>query len=81
MATAATWRLASRDGSAQRAQVRTGASINTVDTPDFDGSNRRQAYSIGGSYAVKASVFVDGQFTGGSDPVGQQWGVAARFVY
>ncbi len=62
-----------------RAQVRTGASINTVDA-DFDGS-RRQAYSIGGSYAVKGSVYVDAQFTGGSDPVGQQWGVAARFVY
>ena len=62
-----------------RAVVRTGLSVNAADTAD--GGEGRQAYSVGGSYAVKASVYVDGQFTTGNDRAGRQWGVAARFVY
>jgi hypothetical protein len=62
-----------------RAMVRSGLSLNTADTSD--GSDPRRAYSVGASYAVKASVYVDGQFTTGNDAAGRQWGVAARFVY
>jgi hypothetical protein len=53
--------------------------VNAADTAD--GGDRRQAYSVGGSYAVKASVYVDGHFTTGNERAGSQWGVAARFVY
>ncbi|MBA2304307.1 MAG: conjugal transfer protein TraF [Acidobacteria bacterium] len=63
-----------------RASVRTGVSINTADDAQIPGS-ARQAYSLGASYAVKASVYVDGHVTGGNDRAGHQWGLAARFVY
>jgi hypothetical protein len=63
-----------------RVLVRGGVSINTVDEDDADGLDRR-AYSVGGSYAAKASLYVDGQFTTGSERAGWQWGLAARFVY
>ncbi|HJR62016.1 MAG TPA: conjugal transfer protein TraF [Vicinamibacterales bacterium] len=63
-----------------RAVVRGGVSINTVEEPELDGAARR-AYSLGASYAVKASVYVDGHFATGNDRAGHQWGVAARFVY
>jgi hypothetical protein len=63
-----------------RASVRTGVSVNTASDEGLDGS-ARQAYSVGGSYAVKASVHVDGHFTTGNDRAGRQWGLAARFVY
>jgi hypothetical protein len=62
-----------------RALVRAGVSVNTADSSDGDAG--RQAYSAGGSYAVKASVYVDGHFTAGNERAGRQWGVAARFVY
>ena len=64
----------------QRAMVRTGASIDTLDT-SLTGLNREPAYSVGGSYAVKASIHVDAHYTTGNDRVGHQWGLAARFVY
>jgi hypothetical protein len=64
---------------ATRVLVRSGASVNTVDDPD-DGPSQR-AFSVGGSYAVRASVYVDGHFSTGTARAGQQWGVAARFVY
>jgi hypothetical protein len=62
-----------------RVHVRSGFSFNTVDADDDRGS--RRAYSVGGSFAVRSAVFVDGHFTAGNDRAGQQWGVAARFVY
>ena len=64
---------------AARAMVRTGLSVNTADASDE--GDTRQAYSLGGSYAVKASIYIDGHFTTGNDRAGRQWGVAARFVY
>lgn len=63
-----------------RALVRTGISVNTAGGSS-DTSGPRQAYSIGGSYAAKASVYVDGHLTTDGDRTGRQWGVAARFVY
>ena len=60
-----------------RVVVRAGASFNTVGGE----SAERQAFSLGGSYAAKAAVFIDGHFTTGSRNTGQQWGIAARFVY
>jgi hypothetical protein len=57
--------------------VRAGASFNTVGGEAAE----RQAFSVGGSYAAKASVFIDGHFRTGSRNAGQQWGIAARFVY
>ena len=62
-----------------RVRVRSGFSVNTVDNVgEEDG---RQAFSVGGSFAALASVFVDGHFTSGNDRAGHQWGVSARFVY
>jgi hypothetical protein len=60
-----------------RVLVRAGATFNTV---GGEGAERR-AFSVGGSYAARASVFVDGHFTTGNERAGHQWGLAARFVY
>lgn len=57
--------------------VRAGASFNTVGGELAE----RQAFSVGGSYAARASIFIDGHYTTGNDNAGQQWGIAARFVY
>ena len=62
-----------------RIHVRSGFSLNTAD-PD-DESDPRRAFSVGGSFAAWASVFVDGHFTTGNDRAGTVWGLAARFVY
>lgn len=63
-----------------RAYVRSGLSFNTVDTPGIE-DERGLAYSIGGSYAPKAAIFIDGQLTTGDDRTGRRWSVATRFVY
>lgn len=65
---------------ARRAFVRSGLSLNTLED-DGSPDSRRTAYSFGGSYAVRGSVFVDGHYTTGGDRTGRAWGVAARFVY
>jgi hypothetical protein len=65
---------------ARRAFVRSGIRVNTLDDDGMD-DFRRTAYSVGGSYAVRGSVFVDGHYTTGGDRTGREWGVAARFVY
>ena len=66
---------------ASRLLVRTGFSLNTVDdNGDIDGSARK-AYSVGASYAARASVYIDGHFTTGNDRAGRQWGLSARFLY
>jgi hypothetical protein len=62
-----------------RIHVRSGFSFNTADPDDDDAA--RRAFSVGGSFAARASVFVDGHFTTGNDRAGSAWGVAARFVY
>lgn len=65
---------------APRALVRSGMSVNTVEASDRAGT-ARAAYSVGGSYAARASVYIDGHFTTGDARAGNQWGIAARFVY
>ena len=65
---------------ARRVIVRGGAALNTVDDGP-SGSSSRRAVSMGGSYAARASVYIDSHFTTGNDRTGHQWGVAARFVY
>lgn len=60
-----------------RVLVRAGATFNTAGGDIAE----RQAFSVGGSFAARAAVFVDGHFTTGSENAGHQWGVAARFVY
>jgi hypothetical protein len=65
---------------ARRAYVRSGIRLNTLDDDGLD-DFRRTAYSVGGSYAVRGSVFVDGHYTTGGDRTGREWGIAARFVY
>ena len=62
-----------------RIHARSGFAFNTAE-PDDDGPSRR-AFSVGGSFAVRAAVFVDGHFTTGNERAGTQWSVAARFVY
>ena len=65
---------------APRAFVRSGVSFNTLEDPLLDDA-RGLAYSLGGSYAALASVFIDGHVTAGGDRTGVHWGIAARFVY
>ena len=65
---------------ARRAFVRSGFRFNTLEDDGSDGS-RRTAYSVGGSYAVKGAIYVDGHYTTGDDRTGREWGIAARFVY
>jgi hypothetical protein len=65
---------------ATRAFVRSGVSFNTLDNPALEDA-RGLAYSLGGSYAAKASVFIDGHVTAGEERTGVHWGIAARFVY
>jgi hypothetical protein len=65
---------------ARRAFVRSGIRLNTLED-DAAEDPRRTAYSVGGSYAVRGSVYVDGHYTTGGDRTGRAWGVAARFVY
>lgn len=65
---------------APRIYVRSGVSLNTIGDPDVEDS-RGLAYSVGGSYAARASVFIDGHATAGGERTGFGWGVAARFVY
>ena len=62
-----------------RAVVRSGLAVNTVAASGA--GDARRAVSVGGSYAARASIYVDGHFTAGNDRAGRQWGVAARFVY
>lgn len=60
--------------------VRSGFSVNTAAGSVSD-DNRAAAYSVGGSYAARRGLLVDGHFSTGRGRAGHQWGVAARFVY
>ncbi len=63
---------------ARRAVVRGGVRFNTLgDAPQ----GRAPSVSVGGTYAVRASVLVDAQVTAGSEMSVRGWGLAARFVY
>ncbi len=64
----------------QRAYVRSGISFNTVDTPGVE-DERGIAYSVGGSYAPTAAIFIDGHWTTGDERTGRRWSLATRFVY
>jgi hypothetical protein len=62
----------------RRAFVRGGVRFNTLgDSP----LGRATSSSIGGSFAIKGSVLVDAQVTGGSERSNRGWGIAARFIY
>jgi hypothetical protein len=63
-----------------RAFVRSGVALNTLEDSALEDA-RGLAYSFGGSYAARASVFIDGHVTAGGDRTGLIWGLAARFVY
>jgi hypothetical protein len=65
---------------AKRAFVRSGVRLNTLEH-EADEDSRRVAYSFGGSYAIRAAIYVDGHYTTGGDRTGHEWGIAARFVY
>jgi len=64
----------------RRVLVRAGVTFNLLGDDGLD-DGARTAYSVGGSYAATASVFIDGHFTTGTDQAGRHWGLAARFVY
>jgi hypothetical protein len=64
----------------RRVYVRSGFRLNTVDEDRTD-EFRRSSYSVGGSYAVRGSILVDGHYATGGDRGGREWGLAARFVY
>lgn len=61
-----------------RASVRGGFRMNTVG--DLPGDHS-PVFSVGGSYAVLSSLFVDGQITAGSSSGGPGWGISARVAY
>jgi hypothetical protein len=62
----------------RRAFVRAGARVNTLgDSP----LGRAPSASVGGTFALRGSVLVDAQVTGGSERSNRGWGIAARFVY
>jgi hypothetical protein len=65
---------------APRALVRSGVSFNTLDDPGLEDA-RGVPYSLGGSFAAKAAVFIDAHVTAGGKRTGLRWGLAARFVY
>jgi hypothetical protein len=61
-----------------RVFVRSGVRLNTAgDQP----GGRAPVLSVGGSYAVLSSLFVDAQATAGSEAGGRAWGVAGRVVF
>lgn len=61
-----------------RAAIRAGARFNTLgDVPGGAAST----LSIGGSYAVRSGIWLDGAATIGSRWGGRGWGISARFVY
>ena len=41
----------------------------------------RPVGAFGASWAVRRSIYIEGQVTRGSDDAEQGWGIAARFVY
>jgi hypothetical protein len=62
----------------RRAFVRAGVRVNMLgDSP----LGRAPSASVGGTFAVRGSVLVDAQVTGGSKRSNRGWGIAARFVY
>jgi len=63
---------------ARRIFVRAGTRFNTAGD---GGAGRSASVSAGASYAVTASVMVDGHVTSGAASAGRGWGIAARFVY
>jgi hypothetical protein len=60
--------------------VRSGLNFNTTGENVID-DHRAAAYSVGGSYAARQGLLVDGHFSSGQGRAGHQWGIAARFVY
>jgi hypothetical protein len=60
----------------RRFTARGGVRMNTAGD-----HGRTPALSIGGSYAVRASVLIDGYFTGGSAETFSGWGLAGRLVF
>ena len=61
-----------------RAFVRSGFRFNTIG--GLPGGHS-PVVSVGGSYAVLSSLFVDGQVTTGSESGGKGWGISARVAY
>ena len=53
---------------------RGGVSVNTIDS-------RRTALSAGGSAALKAGIYLDGEYTGGTDQGRRGWGAALRLTF
>ena len=63
---------------ARRIVVRGGFRFNTLDDqPD----GRTPVGTVGGSFLVMSSLFVDGQATFGSDEASRGWGIAGRFLF
>ena len=58
--------------------ARAGFRVNTIGD---DPPGARPVFSVGGSYGVFGSMFVDGQATFGSESGDRGWGVAARVVF
>ena len=63
----------------RRAWVRTGYRFNMLD--DDRGVGNRRAFTAGATFAVTASVLVDGLVISAGDHGGSGWGISGRFVY
>ena len=63
----------------RRGWVRTGFRFNMLD--DDRGVGNRRAFTAGATFAVTASVMLDGLVISAGDHGGSGWGISGRFVY
>jgi F plasmid transfer operon, TraF, protein len=63
----------------RRAWVRTGFRFNMLE--DDRGVGNRRAFTAGATFAVTASVMLDGLVISAGDHGGSGWGISGRFVY
>jgi hypothetical protein len=64
----------------RRLSVRSGVHFNTAESAvDIDETDR--ALAFGGSFALRAAMFVDGAAIVGGDRGGRGWRIGARFLY
>jgi hypothetical protein len=61
--------------------ARSGVNFNMAAEDTSLDDHRAATFSVGGTYAARPGLMVDGHFSAGRGRAGQKWGIAARFVY